>query len=138
MQLHQIDCLYRVSAKALVFNKKSEILLCQEHTGVWDLPGGGIDHGETPHQALKREVMEEMGVAVLEIAKHPTLFLSVQTDLGYWGSNVLYQTKLANLDITPSDECQKVSFYSLEQIASLNTTPNVQEMRKQIITNQLH
>jgi len=137
MELHQIDCLYRVSAKALVLNDKSEILLCQEHTGVWDLPGGGIDHGETPHQALKREVMEEMGVEVLEIAKRPTLFLSVHTDLGYWGSNVLYQTKLANLDITPSNECQKVAFYSLEQIANLNTTQNVQEMRKQMIKNQI-
>ncbi len=137
MEQHPIDCLYRVSAKALVLNDKSEILLCQEHTGVWDLPGGGIDHGETPHQALHREVMEEMGVEVLEIAKHPILFLSVQTDLGYWGSNVLYQTKLANLDITPSNECQKVAFYSLEQIASLNTTSNVQEMREQIIENQL-
>jgi ADP-ribose pyrophosphatase YjhB (NUDIX family) len=31
------------------------------HTGSWSLPGGGIDHGERPAEALVREVEEECG-----------------------------------------------------------------------------
>jgi ADP-ribose pyrophosphatase YjhB (NUDIX family) len=32
------------------------------HTGSWSLPGGGLDHGERPAEALVREVEEECGV----------------------------------------------------------------------------
>ena len=137
MELHQIDCLYRVSIKALVFNENREILLCQEKNGKWDLPGGGIDHGETPQEALKREVMEEMGVEVSEVSDSPCMFLSVLTDLGFWAANILFQAKIKSLNITPSEECQKVGFYSLEAIAHLNTYPNIQKMREQILKNPI-
>jgi 8-oxo-dGTP diphosphatase len=33
------------------------------HTGQWNLPGGGVRHGESPADALVREVAEECGVA---------------------------------------------------------------------------
>ena len=32
------------------------------HTGTWSLPGGGVDHGESPRAAVLRELREECGV----------------------------------------------------------------------------
>jgi 8-oxo-dGTP diphosphatase len=33
--------------------------------GRWFLPGGGVDHGEHPTEALRREVTEETGLVVV-------------------------------------------------------------------------
>lgn len=49
---------YRVSVKAVILNEKGEVLSVHEGED-WTLPGGGLDHGEEPLEALKRELYEE-------------------------------------------------------------------------------
>ena len=61
----------RVAAYALVVRPApgggESVLLTRisprgHHTGRWTLPGGGVDHGESPREALEREMVEECGV----------------------------------------------------------------------------
>lgn len=63
---HRPFRLQRVAAYAVV-RRGEDVLLTRlsqraAHPGAWTLPGGGIDHGETPGRALAREVEEECGV----------------------------------------------------------------------------
>ncbi|QNN51386.1 NUDIX hydrolase [Nocardioides mesophilus] len=58
----------RIAAYA-VLTRDGEILLTRMSgrtriQGRWTLPGGGIDHGEDPREALRREVLEETGLDV--------------------------------------------------------------------------
>ncbi len=39
---------------------------------IWQFPQGGIDHGESPEEALFRELLEEIGTDEVEVlAEHP-------------------------------------------------------------------
>lgn len=55
----------RPSAYVLVRNSSGEIAIVRTATGVF-LPGGGIETGETPEQAVVREAMEECGFVLRE------------------------------------------------------------------------
>lgn len=57
----------RVAAYALVVRDDDAVLLTRHsgrgpRPGTWTLPGGGLGHGESPAQAVTREVREETGL----------------------------------------------------------------------------
>jgi 8-oxo-dGTP diphosphatase len=59
----------RLGAYAVVFHE-GLILLTRISpvgypAGTWTLPGGGVDHGESPHDAVLRELYEETGMRAL-------------------------------------------------------------------------
>ncbi len=57
------DYLFRVSLKAVILDEKGHVLVVKERgRDWWDLPGGGIDHGETIKGALARELYEEVSM----------------------------------------------------------------------------
>lgn len=63
----------RIGAYALIHDT-GRILLCRispelaRWAGAWTLPGGGIDFGESPADAMVREVAEETGLRVEPVA----------------------------------------------------------------------
>ncbi len=74
--------LFKVSTKAAIFNHDNTKVLVI-HMGYdddWGLPGGHVDEGETPDEAVARELFEECGVSSSNL-KHADFFLHSQGKL---------------------------------------------------------
>jgi 8-oxo-dGTP pyrophosphatase MutT (NUDIX family) len=55
----------RVAAGVLFFDEQDRVLMVvPSYKDYLDIPGGYIEHGETPRQAAAREVKEELGITV--------------------------------------------------------------------------
>ena len=60
--------------KRIIFNLRSRSV---SHSGKWSFGGGKLESGETPIQALKREIKEEIGFTPEMLKIHPLdVFLS--------------------------------------------------------------
>jgi 8-oxo-dGTP pyrophosphatase MutT (NUDIX family) len=59
---------YNIGVKALITSGKSLLLLKRVDYDKWDMPGGRINKGELPHDALLRELIEELpGITNIKI-----------------------------------------------------------------------
>jgi 8-oxo-dGTP diphosphatase len=56
-----------VQVVAAIIERRGRLLICrrkleQSHPLQWEFPGGKVEPGETPEQALARELEEELGI----------------------------------------------------------------------------
>ena len=75
---------FHITVKAIVIYKGKILTLKKvkpstDGLGYWEMPGGGLEYGETPHEALTRELKEETGLDI-KILKPVYTFTAIRPD----------------------------------------------------------
>lgn len=119
---HQV---IRASAALLICNHNQRILVLRttykEH---WELPGGGVEPGETPAEAAAREGNEELGITITPGRLLCVDYARPRTDRPVSMLHFLFQAPSADqLDIDhithPPEEIAEHSFATPEQATLL-------------------
>ena len=115
------------SVAAAIYDEEGRLLLQEKEGEAWSLPAGAIEPGETPEEAVRREVLEETG---LTIDPEKVLGVFGGRDFRYRYPNgdeveymiVLYRCRLVEkkeVDISLDQETKSIGYVSKQNMPKL-------------------
>lgn len=117
------SCYLRVKGKILMLKRASN----KSDPGVWGLPGGKLEKGETPLEAAVREFSEETGIVLESVRLHPIASFYIRRKEEY-----LYHTFASFLEEFPpiilSPEHDESRWVALDEVQSLPLIPGSKEV----------
>jgi 8-oxo-dGTP diphosphatase len=117
------DAFYRVSIKLIIKNSEDKLLVVMDkNTDDWEVPGGGLDHGETIKQTAEREIQEELGVKLLKFDDKPIVITLGLHPNNYMTLMQYYWGELSDYDFTLEEKFEskfvdKEEFLNLKMMA---------------------
>jgi len=106
---------FTVTAGALIFNQSGQVLLLKHRFRAgsgWGLPGGFLETGEQPIDALRRELREELGLEIQDVEIYAARSFRKPKQV-----EVLFRGR-ANGSITPRAmmEVERAEWFSLDAL----------------------
>lgn len=93
----------------------------KDYAGYWEFPGGKVDEGETPEEAIIRELKEEINIDVSGSCLAPLSFTEKQYD-NYYVVVLLYVCRRWNGHIMPMER-QELAWVNPKEIDNFNLLP---------------
>src|ERR1700733_5827867 len=111
---HKPQMTPKLAVNAVVFNDKKEVLLAKRtDNGLWCLPGGHVDLGETLGAACLRELLEETGfqgeaIRLVGVYSDPKNSLHIAQGPEWHTIRVSFLCKIIGGTMTTSEETSEI------------------------------
>jgi len=112
----------RMDVRAAVFRDERILMVQERSDGLWTLPGGFADVGDSPSGAVEREVHEESGFKA-RVIKLAALFdrnLHPHPPFGYHLWKAFFLCELLGGEAQPSIETSAVGFFAEDDLPPLS------------------
>lgn len=118
-----------VAVAAVVRNSAGDVLLIQRgDNGLWALPGGAQDLGESSTDAVVREVREETGL--IGIYSDPRHVIAYDDGEVRQEFSLCFKANPIGGELRPSSESVKVAWVSRDQLTHLDIHPSMRRRVK--------
>jgi ADP-ribose pyrophosphatase YjhB (NUDIX family) len=108
------------TASALIVDAGGRILLARRafdpERGKWDLPGGFLEEGEAPLDALRRELREETGLDVEPLSYFGAWIDRYGDEAGSVSTLNLYWLARADGEPRPADDVSELRWFAREEL----------------------
>ena len=109
---------FTIWAFAIITDAEDRVLLCLRHDyDIWNLPGGGLESGESPWEGVVREVKEETGLEA-EVTRLVGVYSKPDKDEIVF----LFTCKVIWGEITLNDEAKDIQYFAHDALPK-NTPP---------------
>jgi mutator protein MutT len=110
--------MFKIGVFAIIFDEQKRVLLCHRRDfDLWNLPGGGLEKGETPWDGVAREVKEEVGLDV-EVERLAGIYSKPDKDEVVFS----FICRVLGGKISTSEEADEIAFFNFSDLPS-NTVP---------------
>lgn len=117
----------RPSVIALIFNRNKEAVLLTRRTdnGLWCLPGGAMDPGESVDEACVREVLEETGLAVritrlVGVYSTPHRIIEYADGNQYQALNMAFEVEVLGGSLQLNEEVSEFGYFPVDRLDTLD------------------
>ena len=125
---------YRVRVKALIYDDEGRLLLVTNHHGHDELPGGGLEFGETIAACIRREIREELSSTLRCIGDITCVYIGRNHHSGVACCSLAIEVELGSTTIRPSDTIVSYRFVTKDEFRASNIERDEQGIMQHIDT----
>lgn len=116
-----------VGVGIVVFNDEGKLLItkrgqaCANDRGKWEIPGGGVEHGELRREAVIREIREENDIDVEVIDELQTSdHFSPEEGLHWVTTSFICRHKGGEAKRMEPEKCEAIGWFTIEEAGHLD------------------